>query len=417
VPLAGKAAAAPGTFGRRLQRVEQCMFILRFLRFLNGYVRFQAQGVFIERFLNLVARDRIPVWDGHKRDGIYTGCVKASSYRRMRRHAKKTGVRLKVVDKEGAPFHRRKYRRRTGLLVGIALFVVFIYVMSGFIWRIEVNGNETLEDSQVIEALERIGVKTGAWRSSIDVRESERLAMLELDELAWIALNIRGSTIYVEISERTEPPVMVDPHDPCNIVAGQSGQIVSMRVYEGEALLQEGDTVLKGDIIISGITEDRLGQSLYRHALADITARVEPVIRVEVPLHQTQFVETGEQINRRYLQILGLDLPIFLPGDLPKPYRVEQEQNPLTIFGVPFPVSVLREEHILMEEVPVTFTEEQAKSQALEELALLERARMDGAEILEKSVAAILEGDTLYLEARYVCLMEIGVKKEIFHSD
>ena len=69
-----------------------------------------------------------------------------------------------------------------------------------------------------------------------------------------------------------------------------------------------------------------------------------------------------------------------------------------------------------MEEVPVTFTEEQAKSQALEELALLERARMDGAEILEKSVAAILEGDTLYLEARYVCLMEIGVKKEIFHS-
>ena len=29
------------------------MFIVRFLRFINGYVRFRVTGVFIERFLNL----------------------------------------------------------------------------------------------------------------------------------------------------------------------------------------------------------------------------------------------------------------------------------------------------------------------------------------------------------------------------
>ena len=35
------------------------MFIVRFLRFVCGYVRFQVTGVFIERFLNLASRPAI----------------------------------------------------------------------------------------------------------------------------------------------------------------------------------------------------------------------------------------------------------------------------------------------------------------------------------------------------------------------
>ena len=161
------------------------MFLIRLVRFLRGYVRFEAQGVFIERFLNLLARDRISVWDGRKRGDTYTGCTRAGAYGKMRRHAKKAGVRLHVLDKEGMPFHRRRYRGRVGLLIGAGIFVAFLAVMSGFIWRMEVSGNEKLEDSEIIAVLERLGVSPGTWRSTIDVRECERLAMLELHEISW----------------------------------------------------------------------------------------------------------------------------------------------------------------------------------------------------------------------------------------
>lgn len=38
------------------------MFIVRFLRFVCGYVRFQVTGVFIVRFLNLASRNGINLW-------------------------------------------------------------------------------------------------------------------------------------------------------------------------------------------------------------------------------------------------------------------------------------------------------------------------------------------------------------------
>jgi len=393
------------------------MFLIRLVRFLRGYVRFEAQGVFIERFLNLLARDRISVWDGRKRGDTYTGCTRAGAYGKMRRHAKKAGVRLHVLDKEGMPFHRRRYRGRVGLLIGAGIFVAFLAVMSGFIWRMEVSGNEKLEDSEIIAVLERLGVSPGTWRSTIDVRECERLAMLELHEISWIALNIEGSTVRVAVSESTPPPAMIDPNTPTNIVAGHTGQIVSMRVYEGQPLLREGDTVMAGEVIVSGITQDRLGQNLFRHALADIKARVQPVIRVEVPLAQTEFRETGETRRRSYLQALGFDLPLYWPGSIPGPYRVERWETPLAFFGIPLPLSTLGEEYVLMEEVPVTLTESQAKDKALLELETLERVQLEDAEILEKTMTASLEGQSFVLEASYTCIMEIGVKKIILQSE
>lgn len=393
------------------------MFILRFLRYLQGYVRFRAEGEFIERFLNLLARDRIAVWDGRKRGNTYTGCARAAVYRKMRRHAKTSGVRLRVTGKSGAPFTRRKYRHRKGVLVGALVFFAFIFVVSGFIWRVEVNGNESVEESHVIAALEEIGVGTGTWRAAIDVREAERRAMLKLPEVAWLALNIKGSTVTVEIDERTPPPPMVDPHKPCNIVAARDGQITSIRVYDGEPLLQQGDTVMKGEIIVSGITEDRMGQNLFRHALADVEAQVQAALTVEVPLAQVEYEPVGETVTRRYLQVFGFDLPLYWPRAVPRPYRAAREQIPFSLFGAALPAGVLREEFTLMREVPVTLTEEQAKERALKELDALEIVEFEGAEFLDKRVTGVLHGGRFVLRAEYVCSMPIGIEQEILPGE
>lgn len=68
------------------------MFIVRFLRFVCGYVRFQVTGVFIERFLNLASRNGINLWDGTKTETQYTGHTLMKHYKKLRPFAKKTGV-------------------------------------------------------------------------------------------------------------------------------------------------------------------------------------------------------------------------------------------------------------------------------------------------------------------------------------
>jgi len=393
------------------------MFLIRLFRYLRGYVQFRAEGVFVERFLNLVARDSIPVWNGRKQSGVYTGYTNASSYRRLRRHAKKTGVSLRVQDKIGVPFTRRRYRKRTGLLVGLLVFFGFLYAMSLFIWRIEITGLESVSEQRVLEALENVGVRPGAFRPAIDVRDAERRALLALHELSWIALNIDGSAIDVQVNEAVQKPEIVDPDKPCNIVATRSGQIVSMNIYEGQALVQVGDAILEGDVIVSGITEDRRGQNMFKHARAQVMARMEHGIAVDVPLIQTRYVETGKTVCRRYLSLFSLDLPLFWPSKMEFPYHVDRSEEPLQAFGVTLPLGIFRENYHLMEEVTVILTEEEAKQQAAKELAILQKAQLGDAEIVQKEAVGALRDDAFHLECTIICILDVTEEKEIFQTE
>lgn len=375
------------------------------------------QGAFVERFLNLAARSRIPVWDGRKRGDSFTGKTIAGQYKRLRQHAKKTGVRMRVTGKHGAPFTRRKYRRRTGLLVGIGVFFTFIFITSRFIWRVEVAGNERVSETQIISALEELGVMPGRLRSSIDVRGAERRALLKLDDLSLIALNIRGSAVHVVVREREPKPVMVNPDMPCNVVAARSGQIVAMVVYSGQPMKAVGDTALEGDILASGITEDRHGQNLFKHARATVTARVQHRITVDVPLEQTHFVETGVVKYRRFLHVFGWDIPLFWPSKILRPYHVEREKSMLEAGGAGLPVGILYEKYFLMREEPITYTEEEAKLLGLKELNAKQKVELDGAEILDKTAAGKLHDGIFTITADYVCMMNIAEEREILISE
>ena len=124
-------------------------------------------------------------------------------------------------------------------------------------WTIEVVGNETVSSDEILDFLEEEGLKIGSYKSALNPRELERKTLLELKELSWIAVNITGSTVTVEVNERILPPDMyLDNDKACNIVARYTGQIHSMDIYDGQSDLQVGDTVLAGDLIVSGIVED-----------------------------------------------------------------------------------------------------------------------------------------------------------------
>jgi len=156
------------------------MILIRLIRHALGYVRFRASCALTERFLNLLAKQRISVWDIKRREQALTGCVAACDYPHIRPLAKKAGVRLRIVEKKGLPFKRKKLTARRGLLVGAGVFVLFLFVMTRFIWTIEVQGNEQIPTEAITRAMEDIGIRPGTLRAGIDVRQSERLLMLAI---------------------------------------------------------------------------------------------------------------------------------------------------------------------------------------------------------------------------------------------
>lgn len=393
------------------------MFFLNLIRYLRGYVDFLVQGAFIERFINLTARDRVPIWDGRKRGESYTGKTIAGQYKRLRPLAKKAGVHIRVTGKHGAPFTRRKYRRRTGIVVGVCIFIAFIFVTSRFIWRVEVTGNERVSERQILSELEELGVIPGKLRSSINVRGVERRALIKLDELSWIALNIRGSAVHVVVREREPKPIMIDSGMPCNVVAARSGQIIEMVAYSGQRVKAVGDTAMEGDILVSGITEDRHGQNLFKHARARVVARVQHRIVVSVPLEQTHFVETGAIKKRNFLHLFEWDIPLFWPSKIPQPYHVEREKSMLKVGETELPVGIINEKYVLMREEPIAYTEDEAKHMGLTELNAKQKVELQDAEIIDKTATGMLNDGVFTITADYVCMMDIAEEREILMSE
>ena len=150
------------------------MIFLRVVRFVRGEVAFSVSGGQTERFLNLCAAQGIPLWCGRREPGGYRGRTSLSASRFLPALAEKAGVTLRISGRLGIPCILLRYRRRGALLAGAAVLLAALLVMSGFIWKIEVDGCEEIDAGEVLAAL-MPGVEPG-FPAAVSVH-SERITL------------------------------------------------------------------------------------------------------------------------------------------------------------------------------------------------------------------------------------------------
>lgn len=233
------------------------MLVLRFLRFLFGYVSFTARGGFAERFINLCRHNKIILWELRSSNGVISACTDCTSYKKIRSVARKSGMRVRMKKKHGLPFFLNRHSRRAGVLVGICFCIAVLCILSTRIWSIDVTGNIRVPSENIIEVFEELGVKKGVSGKRIDIRSVEIAALQKLPELSWLNINIDGSAARIEVRETVITPQADEDDTPSDIVAARDGQIVILRPFNGTQEQKIGNPVLKGDLLISGIEENK----------------------------------------------------------------------------------------------------------------------------------------------------------------
>ena len=284
------------------------MLIIKLIRFVLGYVSFKAQGGFTERFVNLCTLNKIPLWNMTKQGDTLYADTTVKGYKSIRQSAHRSGAELKIQKKHGLPFFLEHNRKRRGILIAAAVCVAFIAFLSRFVWSISVEGNHTLSKEQVLSAFSENGVKVGALKSKIIPEEVSYEAQKLLPELLWSSVNIKGSHIEIVVKERTEAPEFPDDA-PCNIVASEDGEIISIQANIGTPQVQAGDLVLKGDLLISGVTENLDGSENLKSARGNVKARVKTGILIEG--EPSVFTLSAEK-TRYILYFFGLKIPLGL---------------------------------------------------------------------------------------------------------
>jgi len=389
------------------------MLLVRLIQWLTGWIRFEAEGGFPERLLNLSARGGIDLWSMSRSGITLSACCPARAYRSLRAPARRAGMCMHVTERHGAPFFLRRWQKRTGIIAGVIVFAVIINIFSSRIWVIQVRGNDTVSSEQITAVLEKYGICEGVNPSRLVTEQIQLEAIGELPELAWFTVNLSGSTAYIDVAERVDAPEMVPSDAPSNIKAACDGRIISVEAYTGQALVNPGDAVIKGALLVSGVVESKTG-AMFRRSHAKIMAETHREIEVVIPLSETVSQPVGEAIFRPYLHLFSLDIPLFTDGVIDATVYPDGVINraPVTINGIPLPIGFVYTQYEKHEAVTITRTEQQAAALATDKLAELE-LDFGAAEIRMATRTGELRGDVYVLTGRYECIEDIAMEEPL----
>lgn len=392
------------------------MFLIAFWRWLKGWVRLEAEGGFPERLLNLAARGELLLWNTVRRGTVLSACCYARDYRRLRPLMRKTGMRMRIRERHGVPFFLRRYHARWGIAAGLALYFLLLQLLAGRIWVIRINGLETADRAAILSTMESAGVRIGGKRNALDLTAIQLQALRELEDVSWLAVNLEGSIANIDITEWDKDAPKPEPTAPSNIKARRDGLIVKVEAVGGQAMVQPGDAVAEGSLLISGIVDTGEGGTLLRRAEGRIFAQTTHTLEARIPLTQVQKRPNGRQILQPTLQLFQFFIPLYTNGELPADVQLEEADCPVTIGGIPLPVGLRLRRYTCLADQTVTYTEEEAAALAAEEIARQEQETLEKAEITGRSEEVRLEDGCYILTVRYDCVEDIAVEEPLLLS-
>ena len=397
------------------------------MNLLRGIVTLTVQGPFPERVLNLCAQHRLDFWGLEWRDEhTITLQTRRKTWKQVKEQAERIGCAVVVGQRRGLPFFLGRFRRRYGFLAGLTVSVAAVCVLSGFVFTVEVTGNETVPTAHILGELRRLGLHPGVYGPSLELKQIGQEALLTLEDLSWMTINLYGTRAEVIVREVKKPPEILDESGCWDIVAEADGLITQVEPLNGEAVVKEGDTVIAGDVLITGnvsMEPPLYSQEPVRyyqtHARGRVWATTWRTIRARIPLETTAKHYTGEEISRYCLTLFGHPIEFYRNSSISWPfYDKINTVYPLVLpGGLSLPVFWSVQQIRAYEPDQIQVERDAAQSLLEEQLfKRLTQLLKDGETVESSRFSAVVQGDWLTVTLYAQCREEIGTEVRSDHA-
>ncbi len=304
-----------------------------------GYVEFSGIGGFQESFVSELLESGVKLRNVKISAGRITGAVSPLSYRLAAVTARKHGVKLRAGKRGGIYFTALRYSRRAGLYAGLMLFFLILSLGKSTVADIRITGDAPT--AQIIEILEECGITRGAPRSGLKLSLAERMIMLEVNDVAWVDVSCVGCRVLVDVHSGTPMPEILDPSQPCNLVAARDAQVIETTVRKGKLITETGSGVQKGGLLVSGTVSDGSGNLLYLHSNGEIIGEFSETEEFFVPYSEVIKVPNGEKTEYKYL-VFGDDIyPLFFGEAYGEDCLYSEQTEKVKIFGAETPFKMI----------------------------------------------------------------------------
>lgn len=280
--------------------------------FFEEYDIIRLEGKFVEKFFNIATRKNIKIWNVRyigKSVAVFN-CHR-KDYGKITEIADKISAKIYIMDSKGVMHEVNKYKKRASLYIGALVMAVVIVILSDILCIISVTGNERIPEEIILAQLESAGLSKGKFVKNIDIKSVKKKFLAGNNEVSWIGINIKGAKAEVEIVEKVLKPYIIPKSEPANIVASKDGVIESIVVKNGFQLIQKGDTVRKGQLLVSGINESNQGDLMLVHSQADVKLKTWNYIKKTYPLTIEEKTPVNEYKNYYTIGLFKKQIDLF----------------------------------------------------------------------------------------------------------
>lgn len=161
---------------------------------------------------------------------------------------------LQVLRKRGFKRLLLRIRKRLALGIGLLLAVALSFLLQRYVWSVEICGEDPHMNRSILRLLQEEGIGFGAVGKNLDTQEIKLQMLRRLPELSWMAVNRRGGKLTVFYLTSGQEQAVEDAQ-AVNLVSVRDAVVTDYSILEGMRLFSAGDTVRKGQLLVSGFED------------------------------------------------------------------------------------------------------------------------------------------------------------------
>lgn len=390
------------------------MPINKFLDYIFGNVEFKVDSEDTEKCINILHRNKILAGEMQKdKEGYFSFYIRYRKLECVKCLLDKSGIKVYSIKGKGLPFLLKLRKKRYGLVVGAVIFCLSIWVSNLFVWDLTFSGNENIPDKVVEEQFIEAGFGVGTYIPKIDFYKLCNVFLQQTEDFSFVSVNMEGTTAHIELRERKKEDEK-EEYRASNIVAKYSGQIDSMTVYSGNAVIEKEAVVKKGDLLVSGFLEKMYGFEIVRSS-GSVYAYVTRTFDVEIPFEKQTKVYTGKTNESLAFTFFGKDFKIYSnKGDSLTDYDEFVDRERLVLFDrVKLPLILTKNINKEYKLENITLSEDEAKKEAEDEMSRILLEELYDSEVLTRKTSFEVTDNSFKLSCEVFCLTDIALEKEI----
>lgn len=301
------------------------------ISYIRGYYIISVEGIGTERFLNHLIRSKISVYNvtriSNTKIQFY---VDRNDMKLFKQAYKGSNFEVKVKQNTGVPFIMKRLYRHKGMWICAILSLMLLILTSQFVTDIYIQSPEGIKEEELRKELYEAGLKPGVYKKNIDRKEIREQIMQKFDEVAYMSINVKGTNIFVTITKKAESLKSTEESNYCNIIAEKNGIIEKIIPRSGNSVINIGDIVQKGDMLITGANSK---------SLPEVWASTFYEVKKSASYIDTKKEKTGN--SKKVYTLSFYDKKYTLRRNIEyADYVIENKEHKLIIGNYTFPVKI-----------------------------------------------------------------------------